>query len=244
MKRKWLRKGLTGVAGFAAVVLIAFGWLGYLGGDTFTILRPDGYRPRAGAPVAVILSGDMGFRVGLGTMVADRMVAKGVPVVGINTLNYFRTTRTPAEIGALIEDAMRRAKAINPTGQIILIGQSFGADMLHVGLTQLPEAQRREIALVALIVPGATVEYRASPGEALTFLMAEADALPTARQLDWAPLLCVHGIEETGSLCPLLHLHNLETVAMPGGHQLDWNADALEHLLTNRIARIGHPAHA
>jgi type IV secretory pathway VirJ component len=93
--------------------------------------------------------------------------------------------------------------------------------------------------MVALVVPGATVEYRASPGEMFTFAMTEADALPTARKLDWAPLLCVHGQEEAASLCPLLHQPNVQTVALPGGHPLHHDVDALYHVLHAAFARQG-----
>ena len=72
-----------------------------------------------------------------------------------------------------------------------------------------------------------------------TFAMAEADALPTARKLDWAPLLCVHGQEEAASLCPLLHQPNVQTVALPGGHPLHHDVDALYHILHAAFARRG-----
>lgn len=234
--RRWI---LLAMSGLVAAILLGFAWLGYLGGDPFMVLRPAGYQARPGAPVAIILSGDMGFRVGMGPRIAERLEKDGVPVIGINSLTYFRTTRTAAQATALIEDAIARALAINPAARIMLIGQSYGADMLHVGLANLPAEARRKIALVTLVVPGATVEYRASPSEILTFAMAEADALPTARQLDWTPLLCIQGVEEPASLCPLLHQPNLHSVALPGGHALSWDVDAVYRTLGAMMARVG-----
>ncbi len=232
-------KALTGFAGLALLALLGLGWLGYLGGDPFTMMRPQGYQPEKGAPVAVVLSGDMGFRLGIGTLVAKRLERDGIPIVGVNTLTYFRKTRTPAEAGDLVRAALEHARAINPRARIILIGQSFGADMLHVGLAQLPVAQRRDVALVTLVVPGARVEFRASPGEVLTFWMRDFDALPTARRLDWTPLLCLHGIEEHRSLCPLLDQSNLQSEALPGGHQLDWDAEAVAREIIAKMRKLG-----
>lgn len=214
-----------------AAFLLFLQWLGYLGGDPFSSYRPTIYQPGRGTPVAIILSGDMGMNIGMGPGIAARLARDGIPVIGVNSLTYFRNTRPPADATALIEQAMARAHAIDPAARILLIGQSFGSDMAHVGLAGLPAPLRRDLAMVALVVPGATVEYRASPGEIFTFLMADADALPTARQLDWVPLLCVHGREEPASLCPLLHQANLRSVALPGGHPLHHDVNALYHVL-------------
>jgi type IV secretory pathway VirJ component len=239
MKRSALKRMMVANVGLAAAILLGFGWLGYLGGDPFTILRPDSYQTRPGGVVAVLLSGDMGFNIGMGPDVAARLQRDGVPVVGVNSLTYFRTTRTAAQAAALVEEAMRRALAINPRARLVLIGQSYGADMLHVGLSDLPAALRSRIGMVALVVPGATVEYRASPSELLTFAMPEADALPTARRLDWAPLLCIQGVEESASLCPLLRQPNLTAVALPGGHPLHRDVDAVYRTIRSAMDRAG-----
>ncbi|MEC3912420.1 AcvB/VirJ family lysyl-phosphatidylglycerol hydrolase [Sphingobium sp. CR2-8] len=225
------------VCALLVVILLKFAWLGYLGGDLFTPMRPFHYQPRPGAPVAILWSGDMGFRVGMGPRVAARLVTDGVPVVGVNSLSYFRKTRTAADATALLEKAIGQAHAINPQARLLLIGQSYGADMLHVALDGLPRADRASVGLVALVVPGATVEYRASPAEIFTFAMAESDALPTARQLTWTPLLCIQGREETASLCPLLHQRNAEAVALPGGHRLNSDVDAVYGTLRAAMMR-------
>ncbi|WP_336969567.1 AcvB/VirJ family lysyl-phosphatidylglycerol hydrolase [Sphingobium aromaticiconvertens] len=224
-------------AGIFLAILATFAWLGYLGGDPFSTLRPAQYQPHVNAPVAILLSGDMGFKVGMGPRVAQRLVHDGVPVVGVNSLTYFRVNRTSQQATALLVEAIHRALTIDPQSRLMLVGQSYGADMLHVGLAGLPASLRQRIALVALVVPGATVENRASPSEILTFAMAEA--LPTARRLDWVPLLCVYGVEETGSLCPLLHQPNAQTVGLPGGHPLHGDANAVYHAIRSAMAQAG-----
>ncbi|MDI1294896.1 MAG: type IV secretion system protein VirJ [bacterium] len=234
-----MKRLMITVTALAAALLLAFAWLGYLGGNPFTIWRPTGYQARPHAPVAIVLSGDMGLRFGMGTQVTRHLVHDGIPVVGINSLTYFRTTRTAADATALVEDGIRRARSINPNARIMLVGQSYGADMLHVGLAGLPVRARRQIALVALVVPGATVEYRASPGELTTFAMAESDALPTAKMLTWVPVTCIYGVAEAASLCPLLHQPNVRAVPLPGGHPLHRDVNAVYGAIRGAMIPLG-----
>jgi type IV secretory pathway VirJ component len=159
--------------------------------------------------------------------------------MGVNSLVYFRHRRTPAEIERLIAEAVRRGLAFGHARRVILIGQSFGADMVHVGLTGLPPALRSRIAMVALVVPTDSVDYQASPAELFDLVSADAPALATARRLTWVPTLCVQGMEETDSLCPLLTAPNVRKVALPGGHPLHGDVDALYARLAEAIGTIG-----
>ena len=217
------------LAGLAVIVVGAIGvvaWLGYLGGPLFTDL-PAGRGASLGRQrhAIVLLSGDIGFNTGLGRAVAARFAADGVPVVGVNTLTYLRKTRTPAEITALIAHAEQRALRLAHADRVMLIGVSFGADMLHVGLVGLPAPLRARIAKVVLIVPEDSVQFRASPAEIFDYWTPTIAAMPTARQLNWVPVLCIHGVEEPDSLCPALKQPNARVVALPGGHPLHRDTD-------------------
>ncbi|WP_331009908.1 AcvB/VirJ family lysyl-phosphatidylglycerol hydrolase [Sphingomonas sp.] len=222
--------------GVLGAIALFFGHLGYYGGPIYvdgaaTAPTPPGLRNS----VAVLMSGDLGFNIGIGPQVARRLRADGLPVVGVNSLTAFRHTRTPAQVQALVADAVRHALIFAHADRVILIGQSFGADMLHVGLTALPPALRARVRLIVLIVPGATVQFRASPSEVFTASAPAFDALPTARQLDWAPVLCVRGEKEDESLCPRITAPDVHTVALPGGHPLRRDADAVHRVVIAAI---------
>lgn len=215
------------LVGFAVIVLGAVGamaWLGYFGGPLFTDVPATAPRKRF---AAVLLSSDMGLRAGVAPAIMRRLAADGVSVVGVNTLTYLRKTRTPVEITALIARAEVRTMRLGATERVVLIGQSFGADMLHVGLVDLPPSLRAKVTKVVLIVPENTVQFRASPNEIFDYWTPTIAAMPTARQLTWAPLLCIQGSEEADSLCPLLKQPNAQVVALPGGHPLHRDVDAL-----------------
>ncbi|HEY0958511.1 MAG TPA: AcvB/VirJ family lysyl-phosphatidylglycerol hydrolase [Novosphingobium sp.] len=213
------------------------GYIGYFGGPLYFEIPARASlvtgRPRV---AAVLFSGDMGFRLGMGPAIASRLADDGIPVLGVSSLSYFRKERSPAEVRALVQDAMRRAFVFGRADRLVLIGQSFGADMLHVGAVGLPEDLRRRVQLVVLVVPGKSVFYRVSPGEMFDWTRPDAEALPTALRLDWAPVVCIRGAEEANSLCPRLHLPNVDRIVLPGGHPMHHDANRLYAAIASAIA--------
>lgn len=241
------RKGRTWLVATAAVLALFTGWLGhvgYFGGDTYFAIPAKQVAAPLAPPrtVAVLFSGDMGFRLGMGPKIAERLAADGVPVLGVSSLVEFRREHGPTEVPAFIARSIRRGLAFAHADRVILIGQSFGADMLQVGATGLPEDLRRRVQMIGLVVPGDTVIFRASPAELFNWAEPDARALPTARQLTWAPVICIYGREEDDSLCPHLNLPNVGRVALPGGHPLHWDADALYAAIRRKIIATGPPA--
>lgn len=237
---------LLACALIVAALIGYWAWLGYFNGDVFV---PVPVPKTAATPLparrglaAVIISGDMGFKTGMGPEIGKRLAADGIPVLGVNSLAYFRERRTPAEIQALIADSVRRGLALGHAERLVLIGQSFGADMVHVGLTGLPPALRAKLAMVVLIVPTDSVDYQASPAELFDLVKPDAPALATGRQLDWVPTLCIYGREEKDSLCPQLDAANVRKVGLPGGHPLHHDADALYAPLIKEIDLNSHPS--
>jgi type IV secretory pathway VirJ component len=215
----------------AATCFLAY--IGYFGGPVFTDVPARG--PRRLTTAAVLLSGDMGFRMGMGPKIADRLAAAGMPVTGVNSLTFFRVRRTPPQTAAMLADAIRHALAQPGVTRVALIGQSFGADALQVGLAGLDPALRSRILFVGLVVPGDTVFYRASPSELFNLEPPDAEALATAQKLDWVPTLCIQGREETTSLCDDWRLPNVTSLALPGGHHLHDDVDAVASALLHSL---------
>lgn len=236
------RTAALSLLALVCVAILLLAHIGYFGGPIFYEI-PAKAAPSIAPPrtVAVVLSGDMGFHVGMAPKIADRLAAHGVPVLGVSSLEFFRRRRTPEEIRAFIADAAHRALRFAHADNLILIGQSFGADMLQFGGGGLSVDVRDKVRLIALVVPGDTVTFRASPAELFDWATPDAPALPTTRLLDWAPGLCVHGVDEDNSLCPLLTQPNMRTVALPGGHLLDRDVDRLYATLATAITAVDPP---
>lgn len=210
-------------------------WLGYFASDPFTAVPAAGGKHSEHPVAAVLLSGDMGLKVGMGPEIANALTARGIPVVGINSLTYFRAERSPAEIAGIIAQGIERARKLARTDSVIVIGQSFGADMLHIGLAGLPAAQRKYIRMAVLIVPTEPIYRQVSFGELTGLAVPTAQARETVSRLNWVPVLCIYGKEETDSVCPSLALPNVHRVALPGGHRLRFDPTGLLRALGSAI---------
>ncbi|KQZ64745.1 hypothetical protein ASD67_09895 [Sphingopyxis sp. Root1497] len=209
-----------------AIASAAYLHAGYYNGPLFHDMPAADAGPAK--PAIVMLSGDMGNRVGMTPRVAARLGARGYAIVTVNSLTYFSPRRTPEETAELIKTAMVRAMKLGKTDHVVLIGQSFGADMLHAGLARFSAAARQPIRSVVLIVPGEDIIFRASPIELAGLETPDQRAYPTASRLRWVPVTCIHGADEAGSLCPELQLPNVRRITLPGGHKLNSDARALE----------------
>lgn len=220
----------------ALAVAALFAGLGYFGGQDVSLYPAEAV---AGAPhpgvAAVVISGDMGLNIGMGGQVAQRLAADGIPVVGVNSLSYFRIRRSPAEVAALVDRVTRQALALPDISRVVLIGQSFGADIMPVGVAALTPELRARVAMIGLVVPARTAEFRASPSEIFNWREPAVDAVPAARALDWVPVTCISGAVETASLCPALTGSNVHRVVLPGGHPLRRDVAAVFKVLIGAI---------
>lgn len=216
----------------AAAGMVGYVWhLGYFDGPLYTLVRADAPAPPARRGlVGVLLSGDMGFNTGMGPRIAAHLAAEGLPVLGVNSLTYFARRRTPEQAAALVEQAVARAAALPGATRVVLIGQSFGANVALVGVPKLPAAVRAKLAAVELVVPADTMAFQATPGGIID-LGHDGPALPYAHALIDLPVLCIHGSEEAYSLCPVWRAANVRSVALPGGHFLGNDAAAVARAL-------------
>lgn len=221
-------RALAALLALAFVVRLWSG--GYLDRDARWRFPATGPR----APVqALFFSGDAGMRFGTGPVVARALAAQGIDTTGFATSTLFRLGTDRAGIDAVVADAVKRAGS----DRLILLGQSFGADMLQTGLADLSRTLRRRIAGVVLIVPGTGSYFRADPLGLLYRETADSRSIATARRIDWVPVTCIHGRDERDSLCPLMTMRNVTSVELPGGHYLDHDSPRVAAAVLRAIER-------
>jgi type IV secretory pathway VirJ component len=176
---------------------------------------------------AILLTGDGGW-AGIDRDVAAALAARGVPVAGLNTLRYFWTRRTPEEAAAALGRLIERYGALWNRSRVLLVGYSFGADVLPFLYNRLRAVERARVAGVALLGLGDAAEFEfhlASwiPGRD----GAGQPTVPEIERMGTVPIACLYGSEERDSSCPRLSGSNVARIVLPGGHHFGGDADSL-----------------
>lgn len=174
----------------------------------------------AGDLIAVLLTADGGW-VTLDRGVAAGLAADGVPVVGWSSLDYYRHPRTPELASADLARVLQHYLDAWGGRRVLLIGYSFGADVLPLLVNRLPADLRARVAGVALIgfSPDAVFEFHASEWVGIV-RGRRYPTLAEVRRLGDVPLLCIYGSGDRDEACGRLGMPNATVVAIASGHSM------------------------
>jgi type IV secretory pathway VirJ component len=197
---------------------------------------------RSGDLIAVLLTADGGWAA-LDRGVAADLAKSGIPVIGWSSLDYYRTPRTPDEAAADLARLLRHYLPAWGGRRAMLIGYSFGADVLPLLVNRLPEDLRSRIAGVTLIgfSPSAVFEFHMS--EWLGMVRGKQyPTLPEVRRLRDLPILCVYGRGDHSEACGQLGMPNATVVAIPSGHKMGSVSGPVGEVVLRQARDLLHPA--
>lgn len=174
--------------------------------------------------MAVLYSGDGGW-AGLDRQVSAQLAAQGVPVVGVDSLSYFWTARTPREAGTDLGRIISHFSRQWQRPRVLLLGYSFGADDLPYIVASLPPEMRPMIGRVSMLGLSASADFQFHLASWLD--LSSDNALPTVPEIErlkGLPLQCIRGADESDSACPAIPAGFASQAILPGGHHFEGNA--------------------
>jgi len=169
---------------------------------------------------AIILSGDGGW-AGLDKDVALALSAHGIPVVGLDSLRYFWSARTPDGLAADLDHMIRYYAAHLNKKRVLLIGYSQGADVLPFAINRLPAATRARVALAALMGMSEHALFEFHVSSWVSDNASGPATMPEVNRISGVPVVCIYGEDEGDSLCPKLDPRTVRIVKRKGGHHFD-----------------------
>jgi type IV secretory pathway VirJ component len=179
---------------------------------------------------AIILSGDGGW-AGLDKEVADALSAHGIPVVGLDSLRYFWTARTPEGVARDTDHMIRYYLAHLAKKRVLLIGYSQGADVLPFAVNRVPAATRATVALVVLMGMSEHALFEFHVSSWVSNDTTGPLTLPEVSRIAGVPVLCIYGDGDNDSLCPTLDATKFRVVKLPGGHHFNGDYAGLARVI-------------
>jgi type IV secretory pathway VirJ component len=180
--------------------------------------------------MAVLISGDGGWAE-LDKRVAEGLAGAGVPTVGLNSLRYFWTPRTPESAASDLARVITHYSAAWHRDRVIVIGYSFGADVLPFLVNGLEPSVRAQIANVVLLGLGTTAQFEFHLAEWLGQSGGpEYSTVPEVNRLTM-PVTCVRGADEDDSACGLIKNPHAHVVTVGEGHHFGGDYERLVNVI-------------
>lgn len=178
--------------------------------------------------LAVIYTGDGGWR-DIDRTLGGLLAQSGIAVVGVDSVRYFWHRRSPTETAADLGRILDHYQTAWGSRRVLLIGYSFGADILPFAYNRLPADRQARIATLALLAPGRDADFEVSVSGWLGG--HTKTARPIAPELLRIPpdkVLCVYGAQEAAdTLCTAPGVDAIGRLQRPGDHHFDRRYDII-----------------
>jgi type IV secretory pathway VirJ component len=185
---------------------------------------------------AIVMSGDGGW-AGLDKDVAQALSVHGIPVVGLDSLRYFWSPRTPEGLAADTDRMIRYYLEHLGKQRVVLVGYSQGADVLPFAVNRLPAATRAHVALTVLIGMSAHAVFEFHVSNWISNDNSGPATRPEVERMSGTAVLCIYGEGDNDSLCPKLDPGKVRIVKMKGGHHFDGDYAGLAREILASAAR-------
>jgi type IV secretory pathway VirJ component len=166
--------------------------------------------------LAVILTGDGGW-ADIDKSLSAELVRRGIATVGWNSLRYYWTPRTPESAALDLARIIKHYLSAWHASRVVLIGYSFGADVLPFLVNRLPADAAAAIHSVVLLGPSQSAAFEFHVSDWIRSHTTEFLTTPEVARLK-VPVTCVQGADERDSACGVFKGSGLTTVQVGRGH--------------------------
>ncbi|WP_207422853.1 AcvB/VirJ family lysyl-phosphatidylglycerol hydrolase [Desertivirga brevis] len=179
------------------------------------VLKP---KTDKGDRLILFVTGDGGWN-SFSEQLAKAYTAQGVPVLALNSLKYFWKKKNPQEAANDISALLNKYTKEWQKSEIVLVGYSFGADVIPFIYRRLPETLRDKIVLLQLLSPASFTDFEIHISD-LFGSKNPVRSMNIGAELKQAdvPTLCYYGRQEAEKPLANQQKEGFKVVLLPGDH--------------------------
>lgn len=201
--------------------------------ETLPLVEVPAAKP-GGDTLVVFVSGDGGWAA-IDKSMARVFADHGLPVVGLNALQYFWKKRTPEAASRDLQTIVVTYLAKWNKSRAVIAGYSRGADVLPAMINRMPADVQSRIRLVALLGPSPFVEYEFHMSDWLHDRKGGSAVKPELARIRDRKVLCLWGEDDKDSLCRGLAQPNVHVVTLKGAHHFDGSYEKLAAIILDEL---------
>jgi type IV secretory pathway VirJ component len=181
--------------------------------------------------LVVFVSGDGGWAK-IDKSISRILAENGMPVIGLNALQYFWTKRTPDAAARDLQSIVEKYLTTWKKERVLFVGYSRGADVLPFMINRLPAELRSKTRLIALLGPSPKVEFEFHIGDWMRSSSQNGFAVkPEVDRLSSHNIVCLFGEDDKDSLCPAVSGPRIQKVMLRGAHHFDGGYEKLAAII-------------
>lgn len=181
--------------------------------------------------VVLFISGDGGLG-GFSSSLCQSLNQQGYYVTALDAKKYFWEKKTPDQTTKDITGLLSE-KEILSKEQLVLVGYSFGADIVPFVVNKLPLTIKRKIKTVVLLSPSATTDFEIHVADWFGIKVNRSmNVVSEINRMNGQKVVTVFGSKEKDFPLKDITLRNFSNEVLPGGHHFDDNVEAVARTLS------------
>ncbi len=215
-------------------LLLVFSTLAiYVAAQTLTVKEWDASAHNK--PLVFYISGDGGFNRFSNELCAS-INKEGFDVTGMDSKTYFWSKKTPEQTAEDISDFLSKKIAGRPNQQIVLIGYSFGADVLPFVINRLPKNIADKVKVSFLLASSGSTDFVIHIADLFgSGKRRGMDVLPEVNKISNHKIVILNSSDEKNLDAAKVTTKNHVTEVLPGGHHFDGDISEIVNAILKYI---------
>lgn len=178
-------------------------------------------------PIIFYLSGDGGFNK-FSTSLCDALNKKEFDVIAFNSKSYFWDKKTPEQTATDIYNYLSKKLAGRKNQQVVLIGYSFGADVLPFILNRLPKELNDKILVSFLLASSGNTDFEIHMSDIFGGNTKRSmDVVTELNKLTNDKIVIISASDDGHLELNKITLNRYTHEVLPGGHHFDGDTDEI-----------------
>lgn len=185
-------------------------------------------------PLIFSISGDGGWK-GFIRGLSEDLSRQGIPTVGLDALSYFWKKKPPAQVASDLGSIINHYLKEWHRKTFILLGYSFGADVIPFVVNRLPEDLKNKLEMVVLLSPDSHADFEFHFASWFDHSSAQAfPVLPALQKMQHVNTLVFYGQQEKDRLAFELPKEFKEAF-VAGGHGYENNHQHISQVIVKTL---------
>lgn len=175
--------------------------------------------PISSSPMVFYITGDGGWN-SFDNKLANEYDANKMPYIALNSFRYFWSKKSPDQLAKDIIPILYKYQKEWNKKEIILIGYSFGAEIIPFLINRLPTDLKGIVKVIVLITPSKTSDFTIHLNDMLTFNgKYDYDVVAEINKITTPNIFCFFGANETSIFAKSNPQKKLKIYLIKGGHR-------------------------